>query len=79
MFLSLRTATSLILIDSTQLTSLLTTSVFVLTLVILLAVLTHWEPKDIIGVTAAFAAVLVVFVAHLLLVASVEMVELANR
>ena len=46
----------------TKLTSLLTTSVFVLALAILFAALTHWEPKDIIGATAAYAAVLVVFV-----------------
>jgi hypothetical protein len=46
----------------TTLTSLLTTSVFVLALAILLAALTPWEPKDIIGATAACAAVLVVFV-----------------
>jgi hypothetical protein len=46
----------------TQLTSLLTTSVFVLALAILFAALTDWEPKDIIGATAAYAAVLVVFV-----------------
>jgi ABC-type multidrug transport system fused ATPase/permease subunit len=46
----------------TKLTSLLTTSVFVVALAITLAVTTTWEPKDIIASTAAYAAVLVVFV-----------------
>jgi hypothetical protein len=46
----------------TKLTNLLTTSVFVTTVAVYFAAATDWEPKDIIGATAAYAAVLVVFV-----------------
>lgn len=46
----------------TKLTSLLTASVFVLAVAVYFAAATNWESKDIIGATAAFAAVLVVFV-----------------
>jgi hypothetical protein len=46
-----------------KLTSLLTTSVFVLGLAVVLAwIMDTADPKDIIGATAAYAAVLVVFV-----------------
>src|SRR5438046_896894 len=46
----------------TKLTSLLTTSVFVLAIAVCCAAVTDWDPKDIVTITAAYAAVLVVFV-----------------
>lgn len=46
----------------TKLTNLLTTSVFVTTVAVCFAAATDWEAKDIMGATAAYAAVLVVFV-----------------
>ncbi|KAF2432058.1 hypothetical protein EJ08DRAFT_695858 [Tothia fuscella] len=50
-------------LHSSQLTVLLTTSIFVLTVaMILAATMTEAEPKDVVGATAAYAAVLVVFV-----------------
>jgi hypothetical protein len=49
-------------LHASKLTSLLTTSVFVIAVAVYFAALLNWEPKDIIGATAAYAAVLVVFV-----------------
>jgi len=50
-------------LHQTKLTSLLTTSIFVLAVALALAwFMDTAEPKDIIGATAAYAAVLVVFV-----------------
>ena len=47
----------------TQLTALLTTSLFVFTAAVLLSIImVDADPKDILGITSAYAAVLVVFV-----------------
>lgn len=46
----------------TRLTQLLTTSLFVVAVALVLACLEQLQPKDIIGATAAYAAVLVVFI-----------------
>jgi len=53
----------IMILHSSKVTSLVTTSVFVLFVAVSLAWLMDTaEPKDIIGATAAYAAVLVVFV-----------------
>ncbi|KAM5357472.1 hypothetical protein ACJZ2D_016238 [Fusarium nematophilum] len=53
----------IMVLHPTKLTAILTTSIFTLAMAVALAVfMAHSEPMDIVGFTAAYAAVLVVFI-----------------